>query len=170
MENQTIFNNKELLYWFTGILEGEGCILYAMKKTPAGEDYAGYRISINMNDKDIVKRLHDAVPGSKMSGECDHGKNHKPNWSTFYRFNIHKRNIVKDVLIAMLPILGERRAKKAMEVLSIMEKYPPLPKWRHGTRQGYERHKCKCDLCREANNARHRVQRAKRKARKESTS
>lgn len=31
--------------------------------------------------------------------------------------------------------------------------------WRHGTRQGYEFHKCKCDLCRESNNKRHRDRR-----------
>ena len=170
MENQTIFNNKELLHWFTGIVEGEGYLSFQMKKTPGGDDYAGYRISVNMNDKDIIQRLHDAVPGSKMSGECDHGKWHKPHWSTFYRFNIHKRSIVKDTLVAMLPILGDRRSKRANEILLMMEKYPPLPKWRHGTRQGYEFHKCRCDLCREANNARHRKQRAKRKAKKESTS
>ena len=39
-----------------------------------------------------------------------------------------------------------------------------LHPWRHGTRQGYEVHKCKCDECRAANNARHREARAKRKA------
>ena len=37
------------------------------------------------------------------------------------------------------------------------------PVWRHGTRQGYEAHKCKCDLCRESNNTRHRERRAKQK-------
>jgi len=38
------------------------------------------------------------------------------------------------------------------------------PKWRHGTRTGYENAKCRCDECRSAHAARHRVMRAKRKA------
>ncbi len=36
--------------------------------------------------------------------------------------------------------------------------------WEHGTRAGYEGHGCRCDLCRESNNARHRKERARRKA------
>jgi hypothetical protein len=36
-----------------------------------------------------------------------------------------------------------------------------LNEWRHGTRQGYEVHKCKCNLCRESNNKRMRDRRAR---------
>ncbi|RPJ30429.1 MAG: hypothetical protein EHM17_16870 [Verrucomicrobiaceae bacterium] len=39
-----------------------------------------------------------------------------------------------------------------------------LVEWKHGTRQGYESHKCRCDLCREANNKRMRDRRARRKS------
>ena len=38
-----------------------------------------------------------------------------------------------------------------------------LVQWKHGTRQGYEKYKCKCDLCKESNNKRHRDRRAKKK-------
>jgi hypothetical protein len=38
-----------------------------------------------------------------------------------------------------------------------------LREWRHGTRAGYEGHGCRCDLCKESNNARHRAQRKKRR-------
>jgi len=37
-----------------------------------------------------------------------------------------------------------------------------LVEWKHGTRQGYEFHKCRCNLCREANNKRMRDRRAAR--------
>lgn len=37
------------------------------------------------------------------------------------------------------------------------------PTWEHGTRQGYEGHHCRCDACRQSNNARHRQRRANRK-------
>jgi hypothetical protein len=35
-----------------------------------------------------------------------------------------------------------------------------LRSWSHGTRAGYEGHGCRCDACRESNNARHRERRA----------
>lgn len=35
--------------------------------------------------------------------------------------------------------------------------------WSHGTRQGYEAHKCRCDECRASNAARHRARRAARR-------
>jgi len=38
-----------------------------------------------------------------------------------------------------------------------------LKEWKHGTRAGYEGHGCRCDLCKESNNARHRAQREKRR-------
>lgn len=40
-----------------------------------------------------------------------------------------------------------------------------LRTWRHGTRAGYEGHGCRCELCRQANAERHRLQRQKRKER-----
>jgi hypothetical protein len=38
-----------------------------------------------------------------------------------------------------------------------------LREWKHGTRQGYEFHKCRCDLCKESNNKRMRDRRARMK-------
>lgn len=42
-----------------------------------------------------------------------------------------------------------------------------LVEWRHGTRQGYEVHKCRCALCRSSNAERHRIARARRKEKEE---
>lgn len=39
-----------------------------------------------------------------------------------------------------------------------------LRQWRHGTRQGYEYHKCRCEACRSAHAQRHRTVRANKKA------
>ena len=38
-----------------------------------------------------------------------------------------------------------------------------LNTWKHGTRTGYELHKCRCELCTASNTKRHQAQRAKRK-------
>ncbi len=38
-----------------------------------------------------------------------------------------------------------------------------LNEWKHGTRTGYEMHKCRCDACRRANSVHHRKLYAQRK-------
>ena len=38
-----------------------------------------------------------------------------------------------------------------------------LNEWEHGTRAGYEQHKCRCDACRRANSVHHRKLYAQRK-------
>ena len=38
-----------------------------------------------------------------------------------------------------------------------------LHAWQHGTRAGYECHKCRCELCTASNTERHRIQRSKRR-------
>jgi len=55
--------------------------------------------------------------------------------------------------------LQRRIVKYKMEIDKAFT--PIIRTWKHGTRQGYEFHKCRCDECREANNKRHRDKRAK---------
>lgn len=42
-----------------------------------------------------------------------------------------------------------------------------LIEWKHGTRHGYDAHKCRCEECKNAHNARMRKLRAKRKSKNE---
>lgn len=53
--------------------------------------------------------------------------------------------------------LARMSAEKALQAGRLRE-------WRHGTRAGYEDHKCKCQLCRDANNKRHRERRSRMKS------
>lgn len=46
-----------------------------------------------------------------------------------------------------------------MSLEKVLSKDNLQPVWKHGTRQGYERHKCKCELCTKANTLRHRLRR-----------
>lgn len=55
-----------------------------------------------------------------------------------------------------------RRLDRGLPLEQVLKK-GYLRTWQHGTRCGYEAHKCRCDLCRLNNNARHRAQRLKRK-------
>jgi hypothetical protein len=50
--------------------------------------------------------------------------------------------------------IGRMSAEKALQSGVLRE-------WQHGTRQGYEFHKCRCDLCNAANNKRMRDRRAR---------
>ena len=54
--------------------------------------------------------------------------------------------------------LHRRIVKYKMELEKALT--PVIRQWKHGTRQGYEFHKCKCNECKEANNKRHRDRRA----------
>lgn len=38
-----------------------------------------------------------------------------------------------------------------------------INEWKHGTRHGYEKYKCRCELCKEAHNSHHRKRRLRRK-------
>lgn len=54
---------------------------------------------------------------------------------------------------------------KRLDKLSPAEALVPgrLNEWEHGTRAGYEQHKCRCDACRRANSVHHRKLYAQRK-------
>lgn len=62
--------------------------------------------------------------------------------------------VPSDRLHARLRRMSVERALSAKQLRS----------WQHGTRAGYEGHGCRCGLCKESNNLRHRIQRAKRLA------
>lgn len=48
-----------------------------------------------------------------------------------------------------------------MDVARALSPKSLQPTWKHGTRSGYENHKCKCDKCKAANTLRHRLRRQK---------
>ena len=144
--------------WVAGLLEGEGYFM----ATVAQNGVLHVRVSCHMTDGDVVMRLHQLVPGSRFSGPHEQkNENHKP----FYRFTINKRMIARDLLLLILPLMGSRRSERIRHILDLMEKHPPAAPWRHGTRHGYDRHKCRCDGCRRANADYAIAQRARRRER-----
>ncbi len=54
------------------------------------------------------------------------------------------------------------RLRRGLPIERVLE--PKLRQWKHGTRQAYEVHKCKCEECRAANTARHKQRRALKRA------
>ncbi len=155
--------SKAQTMWVAGLLEGEGCFLIYWKTSTTGETYPAYRISCNMTDEDVLQRLSEWTGNvAKITGPYDLGNpKHKPFW----RWHIHKRAYVQDLCEKILPYMGERRSAKIRELLATAEQYPPK-RWKHGTRNGYDAHHCRCKPCRMAHNKHCRLMRAKRKLRK----
>jgi hypothetical protein len=144
--------------WIAGLLEGEGCFILVPHKSTTGEVYYEYRICCNMTDYDVIEKLQGLL-GGKMSGPIpSKTANRKP----VTRWQITKREEVKEICVMLFPHMGKRRSHKIADLLKTMEEYPPRPAWKHGTRQGYER-KCRCSACKSAHAKRMRDRRAKKK-------
>lgn len=142
------------LYWLAGLLEGEGCFM--SHETRA---YPYWSVAVNMTDGDVLTRAASVIGGAvKLGGPyTTEGKPWKPQ----YRLALRRRAEVKALLLALLPIMGERRRARIGEMLAEMEARPPRATWRHGTRHGYMRG-CRCDACRAAHATHHRRRRAAR--------
>lgn len=65
-------------------------------------------------------------------------------------------NVKPDTILKRLKRMGPEKALVSGK----------LREWKHGTRAGYESHSCRCQLCKESNNKRHREARARRKDKK----
>lgn len=97
--------------WAAGLFEGEGCITIS---TGRG-GYQQPRLKLNMIDGEIVDRFHAVVGRGRTCPERPRRPNHQPQtcWYT------GKRADVRYVLELLLPWLGERRSKRASEVLAL---------------------------------------------------
>lgn len=135
------------LHWIAGLLEGEGSFILSWKKTKTGVKYPVFIVQCNMTDYDVVARLYKKLEiGHLSKKQVPKNKKHKPFWS----WRLNKRDEVKNLAELLKPLMGVRRRAKIAELLAIEAKYPTL-KARHGTRNMYERHKCRCSLCKGAN-------------------
>lgn len=169
------FSRVELA-WLAGILEGEGCfyLKWRGKGAEGRELYPTLCIQLAMTDEDVVRRAAAVADiGKVRQGFGDRqfrkdGDPCKPNWIWW----AGRRDGCEELMRALLPFMGERRATRIREILVAAEANPSRAEqaaaWTHGSRQGYERG-CKCEKCRETHNKRMRDQRAFRKARNAAT-
>lgn len=141
--------------WAAGILEGEGHFSLSQKRSTTGLQYPVIAIRLGMTDQDVVLRVRDVFGVGTLRGPISQkNPKHKP----FFTWQVSNKKDIDFVCRAILPYMGLRRSEK---IHSLLENTAPIYPWRHGTRQGYEVHKCKCELCRENNTIRHRKIRAK---------
>ena len=96
--------------WATGIFEGEGSIILVKK-------CASVHLLITMTDLDVLERVKTLF-GGKIYKRTIENKKWKPAW----RWQVSTRAEVRKLLERMLPLLGERRACKALDALDHLDK------------------------------------------------
>ncbi len=90
--------------WLAGLLEGEGC--FDLKgRSP--------RIQLRMTDKDVMDRAA-TLTGGKVNGPYDQ----KGGTKSIYQMQLLRKELVRPVLEAILPFMGERRADKIEQLLT----------------------------------------------------
>jgi hypothetical protein len=95
--------------WVAGIIEGEGTLfarIHHKKNTIAG-------IKVVSTDKDTVERLqlYTGVGTVSVAREAT------DKWKKLYRWESTRGKVTVDLLIGLLPMLGERRRAKAVDIL-----------------------------------------------------
>jgi hypothetical protein len=106
--------------WAAGILEGEGC--FSIHRRKDRSNTLNTAIHCEMTDEDIIRRLHavfkvGTVNARKnMSGRKD-TRARKATWI----WSAQKKADVLEVILRVLPYLGERRAAKAKELMVSIE-------------------------------------------------
>ncbi len=146
---------RENIAWLAGLMEGEACFVLCFKQNQNGTRYPWFSVSVNMTDGDVVDKAARITGMGNYSGPWPQkNPKHKP----FYRWNVTKREYVYALLVALYPFMGLRRKAKIESILEAFVQYGQR-RWRHGTRQGYEFHGCRCAKCRTSNTIRHRKRR-----------
>jgi hypothetical protein len=156
-------SEAEIAY-VAGLLEGEGCF-YIGYLGEAAKRYPRFTIQCAMTDEDVIRRLRDIVGAGAIDGPLlppSWDQNRKPVW----RWRLGRKDGALELVALLLPWMCSRRSAKIQTMLDAGEEHPARGTWQHGTRQGYEQG-CRCDPCRAVNAERGRVQRARRKAKRE---
>lgn len=98
--------------WVAGIVEGEGCITLVKRQTkrPDAPRNTG-RLTVKMNDEDIIRRLHSLTGVGTVCRES-RGQ---------FAWQVQKRADVPPILRTLLPWMGARRTARINEVLAAHE-------------------------------------------------
>ena len=97
--------SREDFAWAAGLFEGEGSIIPTTKN--------GAQLVLGMCDRDVVDRFA-AICGC---GTIYVQQRRNPKHSDAHRWVASRRFEVEDVLLALMPWFGDRRAAKAAEIL-----------------------------------------------------
>ena len=99
--------------WATGLIEGEG---YFVIRKNARSGQVGCR----MTDLDVLQRLQELWGGSIYEVKGQQALSN-PNWKPAWTWILGKRSEVYNVVETMLPLLNQRRAYQAQNLLDHLD-------------------------------------------------
>ena len=105
---------KRSIEWAAGLFEGEGHI-----SNRISEGRKRYTLDINMTDRDVMEDFAEFF-GLKCNGPY-HPASAKPHHLPFWRVSAGSKDKVREMLDAMLPHLGNRKAYSALNILDDLE-------------------------------------------------
>lgn len=113
--------NKELHYaWAAGVLEGEGC--FSIHKRRNRRNTFEAAIHCEMSDEDIVRRLHNLFGVGTVNLRLNKaGRRTDSVRKPTYIWSVQNKTAVLEVLLRVMPYLGERRLAKAKQLLNNIE-------------------------------------------------
>ena len=96
--------------WVAGIIEGEGHLSLMFKP------FTHLEIRVGMTDMDVVEKLQKYTGFGKI-----YINNRLPPRKTLFDWRVGKAKNTKYILENILPWLGERRGKKARDMLAVIQ-------------------------------------------------
>lgn len=108
---------KENIAWIAGLLEGEGCFSLRFYKD---KTYVSTRII--MTDFDVLAKLKFIVKEAVLSGPYNNVRKDGKARKQWMSWTLNEITPQIAFIQAILPWLGNRRKKKALECLTILNK------------------------------------------------
>lgn len=123
--------SNEQLAWAAGLFEGEGCI----HAYHAGKRGSGCQMRLGMTDRDVVERFA-AIMGcgniyQPRIDRCKRSDPRKQGKKPVHTWCLYKAPELIAALEALMPWFGERRLKRANEVIEIARDIVPLGERTH---------------------------------------
>ena len=98
--------------WAIGLFEGEGTIYIHPR-------YHSVKLACKMTDHDVLKRLQRIWGGHITEMKVPSSK---PHWKPVWDWHMGAQKEVAALLWKILPLLGERRACKALDALDWLDR------------------------------------------------
>jgi hypothetical protein len=101
--------------WAAGIIEGEGTL--SLNKIKARKNSWRVAVTVTMSDFDVIERLHKIFGVGTVRDKAPQQVGYKPlkEWA------VQNQAGCLEVLLRIMPYLGQRRLAKAKEMLEYLE-------------------------------------------------
>lgn len=107
-----------------------------MRTRPGVGSILEVKVKVSMTDEDVVRRLHQMVPGSTV---IDYANSQHPTYKRYWIFNLFNRQRVYHFLKLIRPWLGKRRRQKADEMIKAIEGCQYLNRYSDVCKNGHPR-------------------------------